>query len=95
MTNLPERGQRPGGASSRQRLGGTPSRQRLGGTPSRQRSLLSTLDDALLVLVAVVVVFAGLKIVGFIAAAIFTGIKLALLVALVYAVFRYLRGRGR
>ncbi|HEX2850429.1 MAG TPA: hypothetical protein VHN98_07740 [Acidimicrobiales bacterium] len=66
-----------------------------GNSPQRGRSFLSILDDALLVVVAVVVIFVVLRIIGFVAAAIFTGLKIALLVALVYVVVRALRSRGR
>ncbi len=63
--------------------------------PRRRGGALQSLDNALLVVVAVVAVLVVLKIVGFIAGTIFFFVKAAVVVGLVYLVLRFLlRGRG-
>ena len=56
--------------------------------PRRRGGALQSLDNALLVVVAVVAVLVVLKIVGFIAGTIFFFVKLLIGAAIVYAILR-------
>ena len=63
--------------------------------PRSGRSTLSVIDDALLVVVAVVVALVVLKIIGAIVATVWFFVKLAFLAGLIYLVVRAVRSRGR
>lgn len=63
-------------------------------TGRRRGGALRTIDDALLVVVAVVAVLVVLKVVGFIAGTIFFLVKAAVLVGVVFVALQLLR-RGR
>jgi ABC-type antimicrobial peptide transport system permease subunit len=63
--------------------------------PSRRSSTLSRIDDAVLVVVAVIGALILLKFVGAIFATIWFVVKLAVVAGLIYFVFRFFTGRRK
>ena len=62
---------------------------------TKSKSLVSIVDDGLLVVAALVGAIVLLKVFGFIAGAIWTLVKLAAVAGAVYVILRALRSRGR
>jgi hypothetical protein len=63
--------------------------------PERRRSTLDIADNALLVVGAIMVGLIALKLIGIIVGTVFFAIKIAIIVFIIAAAFRFATGRSR